>query len=52
MNSAMVEEGVIGYMQATSLNIYATCDAAWLPSHVINFFVPILSDYNLLEIVC
>src|SRR5664279_3544139 len=27
-NSAMVDDGVIGYMQATSLNIYATCAAA------------------------
>ncbi len=42
MNSAIVDDGVIGYMQATSLNIYAICDAAWLPSHVMNFFVPIV----------
>jgi hypothetical protein len=30
-------------MAATSLNIYAMCDAAWLPSHVINFFVAIVN---------
>jgi hypothetical protein len=47
----MVDEGVMGYMQATSLNIYAMCDAAWLPSHVMNFFVAILIFDIYLELV-
>ncbi|GFI07387.1 hypothetical protein IMSAGC006_02144 [Muribaculaceae bacterium] len=36
--SAIVDEGVMGYMAATSENIYAMWAAAWLPSQVKNFF--------------